>query len=1039
MKKSIFYILAAVALFASCAKEVPTPAEPEPNVPEGGFVASFEVPNSTKTMFDAGTYNVLWDADDRIDINGCTYEASYVYPDRARAIFTPVDEVAVPNPDYIARYGSFDLKQQLYTPDHISNLPMICVTQENTLEFSNICAVLEMNIYEGASEVKVYRGESVIEENLIACAGTGSDSYKTNRIYVAVEPTKAPANPDQPIYLTIKANNKTMTTKAPVSLLANTIYPINFGTVKEITTEAYSLTLTDSDAGDVNVIVREGDYSAIDVTITDNGTKDRAIYVNAGKQTDIKSLTVNAPKAHVEVFNGDAVNASSITSASTLVVKPDFKITGTLTVSKGAVSVAEYKETKVPNVQKIEIPSTASNDIRISVAPIASTVADGNKVVVTNNKDGEGSVVDVLGTDNEIYVAHSRNITIVTPVASIGDQQYASLPEAIAAAKAGEIIKLVKDIEVSTAIEIAKNITLDLNGKTITNNVASNRLFRVGNATFKVIGTTARSKMSIPETNKTSFGFYDLRNNAGNADADAKLILEGGYYEGATAAGSFVRARAWNQTVELNNVKSNCTLGDGNTYSGWVNGNNMGFVNADGLGINLIVKGGEYIYNTRGNQCPVFHSYGAAFGNTVILEDAKVVSNKFAAIEVHGEITFKNCDFTVLDKDEQAFKSAAVTVAGYGEVTVDGGKYSAPYAVYALPTGGDVIINSGEFSATESLLMSHTADGYNVSITVNGGNFTYNGTGDAFKIQKSGSGSATIEIKGGTFNVNPSDYVAKGYEAKNNGDGTYTVEQQQEEETEGIKTQEEFVAACNNAKSGDIIILAEGNFSTSGLPQIDLTIKGSGENTVMEMGSNADGSQGTGIFVGDLTLENMSLTQNPVSTYTGFTGGRNLTFNSVIFNFGFSNWGNTDKCKISFTNCTFNQESTSSYCVQELRGGNGNSFIFDNCTFNSAGGRFVNAYKQGGSTASIEITVKDCTFSGESQSKAALNLKTDYADGCDITLYLLGTNYTNNVKNGSKTGNPLFDDNGAHGTVYEGATKDTVVKIWEKGAVVAAE
>jgi hypothetical protein len=32
-----------------------------------------------------------------------------------------------------------------------------------------------------------------------------------------------------------------------------------------------------------------------------------------------------------------------------------------------------------------------------------------------------------------------------------------------------------------------------------------------------------------------------------------------------------------------------------------------------------------------------------------------------------------------------------------------------------------------------------------------------------------------LVIKGGTFNVNPSAYVAPGYQVTNNGDGTWTV------------------------------------------------------------------------------------------------------------------------------------------------------------------------------------------------------------------------------------------------------------------------
>jgi hypothetical protein len=46
-----------------------------------------------------------------------------------------------------------------------------------------------------------------------------------------------------------------------------------------------------------------------------------------------------------------------------------------------------------------------------------------------------------------------------------------TLQDAIASANDGDTIVLTKDINLNTAISLSKNLTIDLNGKTITNNV----------------------------------------------------------------------------------------------------------------------------------------------------------------------------------------------------------------------------------------------------------------------------------------------------------------------------------------------------------------------------------------------------------------------------------------------------------------------------------------------------------------------------------------------------------------------------------------
>ena len=53
--------------------------------------------------------------------------------------------------------------------------------------------------------------------------------------------------------------------------------------------------------------------------------------------------------------------------------------------------------------------------------------------------------------------------------AKIGETEYTTLTEAVDAANANDTIKILSDVTESVEIENGKTITLDLNGKTLTN------------------------------------------------------------------------------------------------------------------------------------------------------------------------------------------------------------------------------------------------------------------------------------------------------------------------------------------------------------------------------------------------------------------------------------------------------------------------------------------------------------------------------------------------------------------------------------------
>ncbi len=139
-------------------------------------------------------------------------------------------------------------------------------------------------------------------------------------------------------------------------------------------------------------------------------------------------------------------------------------------------------------------------------------------------------------------------------VATIGEDEYTSLADAIVAAQEGETVVLQQDVEVGTSIAVAASITLDLNGNTITNLVEEERLFSVTASGFTVDGTTAGSGMAIPESNTGSYGFIKVA-------AKSMVTLNGGTYSGNTDDGAFVKVfhsgglDASGSTVIFNNAE----------------------------------------------------------------------------------------------------------------------------------------------------------------------------------------------------------------------------------------------------------------------------------------------------------------------------------------------------------------------------------------------------------------------------------------------------------------------------------------------------
>ncbi len=87
---------------------------------------------------------------------------------------------------------------------------------------------------------------------------------------------------------------------------------------------------------------------------------------------------------------------------------------------------------------------------------------------------------------------------------------------------------------------------------------------------------------------------------------------------------------------------------------------------------------------------------------------------------------------------------------------------------FEISSGGKLVINDGEFTASRlACCRSGTA-----TLEINGGTFNV----DVINGYLGFVEVTTVIIRGGTFTCDPSQYVAEGYEAVDNGDETWTVQ-----------------------------------------------------------------------------------------------------------------------------------------------------------------------------------------------------------------------------------------------------------------------
>lgn len=258
----------------------------------------------------------------------------------------------------------------------------------------------------------------------------------------------------------------------------------------------------------------------------------KAIDLNLGE-----NLTYNDVYAGFQ-FIDKAKFAEKYTAISD--IKDSDKAPVNITIKKaGEAKRGDAEKHTVSMLEKVLPSETLTIETSLADGKVLDLQEGCTVIVKSGVKDIKAKIgkKDVTLEASDTYTV--KDGKLVGSVAKIGDTNYASIEEAIAAAEKNGTIKMLQDIDIETPITISKSINLDLNGHVITGAEASNI-----NKTIVLNGADAT--LTIEDTSSEKKGEITSHDNGTTPRVlsveKGNLILNNGTIttKGLTVAGSAV-------------------------------------------------------------------------------------------------------------------------------------------------------------------------------------------------------------------------------------------------------------------------------------------------------------------------------------------------------------------------------------------------------------------------------------------------------------------------------------------------------------------
>ena len=298
-----------------------------------------------------------------------------------------------------------------------------------------------------------------------------------------------------------------------------------------------------------------------------------------------------------------------------------------------------------------------------------------------------------------------------TYVAQIGETKYETLQAAVNAASRKATVKLLADTKENVTIR-TPYVTLDLNGHTLN-----------GSTGERKPALTITARVTVKDSSAEKTGTIMREDTAENSGVSSHYVID-------------VQGSGW-LTFESGIVKNN----SGNT---------------EGKGASLVRVGDDSVAKYPGLNIK---------GGTFTQDNFIVIEVDSGDLFLNGGTLNSTNSYAIEDWHRATIKGGTVngTVAAW---TYSGG-HNSDLSISGGTVNGDV--KSVNYGSTEDRVAKVSITGGTVTGTL--GTYTYSGglnpIDDAAK--------ATIEVTGGTFNNDPTKYVAENSAITKNSDGTFGV------------------------------------------------------------------------------------------------------------------------------------------------------------------------------------------------------------------------------------------------------------------------
>lgn len=382
-------------------------------------------------------------------------------------------------------------------------------------------------------------------------------------------------------------------------------------------------------------------------------------------------------------------------------------------------------------------PAVATTSIKIDGGAKVSGAKAAVELINDNNvadaksafklKGGTySSDISALLDENSVAEEKDGVYVVTTYYAQVGETKYATLQEAADAATAGQTVKVLNDVDMTThgnlTINVGKDIVLDMNGHSI----------KGANADYKNILVWGKLTLKDSKENSTGKIYAETPYQYGVYDkplvyvgSKGEFVMESGHIysvipENTVYSGQFGIGAYDNSTVTING---------GTVESGWyaIAGNGSGVQTTA-----ITINGGTLVSTSD------YAIYHPQFG-TLTINDGAVVYGAAGAIAMKR-----------------------------GNLVVNGGTMTSK-GIGDTGNWGDGTGNLGKAA------LNFCAPYGDVTATIKGGTITAEGDAVLIDAKPTEGKEVSLAISGGTFSSDVSKYCAAGFTATPNADGTYGI------------------------------------------------------------------------------------------------------------------------------------------------------------------------------------------------------------------------------------------------------------------------